>query len=443
MPGISPEPYERALWAALLPTYEPNKETDLEQPSVHIAFRRMPKPGLPPQDLNMPEAFVKLQLAWEWEKTLVQLDVAYLYNGTPDSAAIFTQATGLTPAKFVQAFMEAEGSIWRFFHLCEMSDKGAAIVSVMLNIWAEKVKRWRQIGKAAACAAVLARFREASFSDGQKSLISRLRIVATLDKEHRHIGGVRAAITFSGSFDCEAHPMRPFCACPVAMYLPVRYEINTKQMAFHCIDAVLLGEDAAFDYLGDAEGAALFEARTGQAPRDFVRQYIRSEQSFMMNHKLTTTEDDLVSAVLTYWSASMKKWRTRCKTKQEVRTKEREELKSEGHMARVNIESGKSEWIDPAEDDDFEPPDPLLRRVKYGPANHRRTAVLYAKFEGAGADSAGYDVVYTWPCHKACGEARISGEEIAKAVKDVFEEDMDRAKAVVPDWEWKPPTAGR
>ena len=141
------EQKERTLVEKLLATVDLNQQdSDLVQASVHIPFRRLPKPAFRPRPTNLSDNEAKMYLAWAWEAVIVTVDVAFLYNGTSDSEAIFNTATGVTPAKFAQGFLEAEGSLWRFFYL-ESGVKSSALVEALLALWAEKVKALSQSWK--------------------------------------------------------------------------------------------------------------------------------------------------------------------------------------------------------------------------------------------------------------------------------------------------------
>ena len=212
------EDYEDEICAKLRTHFELNQTaSDLDQPNDWIPFRRSPKPDVIP-DMDTSENGVirqKMMLVWFWLTVLVQIDYAFLYNGTPESANLFEQATGLTPAKFAQGFLEVYGNVWRYFHL-KSASSGKELVRTMLELWSESVKRWRCIGKAAARNKLRQRFgaehdRQTSFA------VKELKNILITTPERRHEAGLLKAFEPKGYFDCNAHPTSPFCSCSVAM----------------------------------------------------------------------------------------------------------------------------------------------------------------------------------------------------------------------------------
>ena len=158
----------------------------------------------------------KAQLAWSWIMTLVQIDYAFLYTGTPESASLFEQATGVSPAKFAQGFLEADGSIWRYFRLKTLSSR-KFLRDAMLELWSESVKKWRVVGKGVARDSVKQRFGANAFQNNTNLIEQELGCIAIMTPDRRHQACLLKALEPKGHFDCDAHPMRPFCGCPVAL----------------------------------------------------------------------------------------------------------------------------------------------------------------------------------------------------------------------------------
>lgn len=129
-------------------TFHPNRVGDDLTPEPRFkGFRRAPQP-LIHSNLSNPQADLVL---W-WESIIVQLDEAWLYDGTPESAEAFKTKTTLTPAEFAQSSLECEGSLWCYF---KPTGTGQAVAEAMVAFWAERMKAWKAAGGIQAAAAVV------------------------------------------------------------------------------------------------------------------------------------------------------------------------------------------------------------------------------------------------------------------------------------------------
>ena len=254
-----------------------------------------------------------------------------------------------------------------------------------------------------------------------------------MDRDRRAYAKLLMELENKCNFDCRAHPMRSECSCPIAMDMPVIYEINTKDNAIYAWYAKFVDIDECFLYDGTVPSSVRFKTSDGRSPEDFARDYLRNQGpggSMSSFWKPATTEDALVKAMLGYWVMKARIWRGNCHNRQEVRTKQWHYDFERGRMHRIPFDTMIARPMVEADDDTAEK-DPLVRKVKYGPKGHERFAVLYAKAHGTGF---GYDVVRCTSCHKQCGKRRITDEEILKATRFTIEKDVRRARAVKKDW---------
>ena len=193
---------------------------------------------------------------------------------------------------------------------------------------------------------------------------------------------------------------------------------------------MLLNNDDAFLYVGDIASSTLFRVRSGQAPELYIRDILTTQSGIMQYFKPAISELDLIKAGLQYWAAKVKLWRSRCKTRREARTIEREELVRQGQMQIISTVTGPSSTAGPDDSQD----DPLLRKIKFGATGHVSTAVCYARWDEE--SGLGYEVLYFWPCHSQCGEAsiRVPVSELMRLALPHKAEDTACAKAVVAEW---------
>ncbi|KAK6384100.1 hypothetical protein LTR65_009859 [Meristemomyces frigidus] len=431
MAPIVVQAYEIPILATLITTYDLNAPGEGMTPDADMAFRRNPAPAI--MEGQLLEREKKSRLAWAWESLLFQLSEAHLYDGTPSSALKFERTTGLTPARFAQGCMEAHGFLWKFYHPCR---SGQEVARALCDFWAAKVKHWRTVSAEEIRANSVSKIGEQEYAKVGGMIDGALpRIMSINGKRYEECMLLRA-LKSKGSFDCAAHPMASFCNCATAFNIPVIYDINTKRNFLTAWNATLLHNDEAFLFRGaaDVQSSTLFKVRTGgQTPAVFASRFIDSQPPFW--EPAASTKHELVSAMLAYWHRLARDWRASCKTRQEVRTKSLVDMKAEGGMRKIDLETGVGETADPHEND---VEDPLCRYVGVDDvpprAGHRHTVVLYAKTGGEGG-GLGYEVLGFVPCHENCAPPSQRLEvEVGAITAEFAEEDMEKARAVRAEW---------
>ena len=228
--GIELEAYEVEPLVIFTSTYELNTSAKGMTPSPHSSLRRCPKPLIMPmrETKNNPsgqrsyrEIQERIDLAWVFKCTLCQLSDARLYDGTSVSAKRFEDATGLTPEKFAQAWLEREGCNWVFYHPAREGKEGKEEVLVaMCGFWAAKIKHWRTLSADAVKAGVMAKCGQDGWNKTKGMIHGALSEIMSVD------GGDKETFGVLRCPDCTAHPCTVICSCPTALDLPVKHEVK-------------------------------------------------------------------------------------------------------------------------------------------------------------------------------------------------------------------------
>ncbi|KAK5123481.1 hypothetical protein LTR85_002519 [Meristemomyces frigidus] len=124
--------------------FRPNGPSDLTPDAPDHGFGRNPRPAVfPGLDLDNRLAVKRYRnkLIIQWAAMLVQLEEAWLYDGSPASAQLFKQRTTWTPEEFAQGYLETEGSLWCYYTL---TSSGGDFAEALTTFWADCVKLWKQ-----------------------------------------------------------------------------------------------------------------------------------------------------------------------------------------------------------------------------------------------------------------------------------------------------------
>ncbi|KAK5126965.1 hypothetical protein LTR85_008323 [Meristemomyces frigidus] len=436
MSPIPLEAYEYPFVTTLYKTYNLNTASGAGMtPNQDNAFRRWPAPEIAPDQTEDGQAVSNidklLQLPLLWEGTLHMIPECHLYDGTPQSETRFLETTGLTPLRFAQAWLECQGSIWRYFHPCTPGG-GPAVTEAMCVLWAEKARRWRPLPTEVIKANILRKI------GGEKGVAQLVRVVcvplssvASLFGKGKEEAAVRRLLEITESLDCPTHPWVSVCRCAVAVAMPIQHEVNVKGTFIQVLEGKVIASDEAFLYTGSAASAKLFQARASQTVAAFADAHIDG-MSVTPFWKVLDRQA-LRDATLAWWAQQVRVWRETCKTRREARTKYQELLKEDGNLRKISYATGESTAIDLHEDDSSEE-DALCRYVgvKGAKAGHRHTEVLYAKIDSKG--DFGYDVLRKVPCHPACGFGGGVEVDGLKLAAPFLKEDRARAEKVKAEW---------
>lgn len=424
--------------ANLLTTYALNTPNSGMTPNPHSSHRRHPAPAImpiPPEGRSPNSLNERSGLPWTFECTVFQLPDALLYDGTVDGERLFEEATGLTPKRFAQGWLEVFGCAWRYFHPVKEGKEGCGeVTEAICGYWAAKVKHWRTISAAGAKANLLLKCGEEGYAQIAKLIDGALPEIMCVKGRNEVTIDIVGNLDIIANPDCEAHPWTSVCSCATALDMPIKYEMNLKVYFVDGWIGRLIAEDDAFIYKGalDIQSSTLFKVRMGQTPEEFAEKYIEGTQTNPVWKIRTGCHQALVDGMLAFWAHKAREWRETCKTRREARTKFSENLKEEENMIVISKATGVATRSDPHENDNDH--DPLCRyvRVETGKQGHTHTLVLYAKSTGPG--DFGYDIVRMVPCHKACGFAPDAQADIKALTAGFSREDMAKAEAVRAEW---------
>ncbi|KAK5126966.1 hypothetical protein LTR85_008324 [Meristemomyces frigidus] len=441
MAEVGIEAYEQPSLIRLLSTIQLNThDGEGMTPNPHASFCRLPTPDVfsnkrDDDGSEMHEAELLVQLPWIWECVLYQLPESRLYDGTPTSGRKFEEATGLSPLRFAQAWCEADGSIWRYFHPRSGPAGGKAVAEAMCEYWAVKVNHWRaKIDSVVKTNVINKMGGEVDFKRMSKMLEegNALSEVMSFGGKRQTVMGMLRHLTITANPDCEAHPMRPLCTCPVALAMPIKYEMNLKVNFTHAWTAALLANDDAFLFNGNIQTSTLFKVRVGQTPAAFADTAITNTQNIPVWQ--VTDRPALVEAMLAFWAEKAAGWHASCRTKREVRTKRHEHMPETNKLAVFDIKTGFSRPMDPHEDLSSKD-DTLCRYIKTSVgagAGHQHTLVVYAGWSEA--TGLYYDVLRIEPCHETCGFSPGAQMDMHGLAAAFVLEDEANAKVIRADW---------
>jgi len=335
MGSVELQPHELPALPNLLKTYILNTATTSMTPNPHNGLRRHLAPATMPlkngtrDPLDIQE---RSQLAWSWECTLFQLPDAYLYDGTTTSAKAFEDTTGLTPHRFAQAWCETFECAWWFFYPAKPGKAGKQeVLEGLRGYWAAKTKYWRTApgGTVAVKKDLLTKCGQQLF-DQITILIERaLPEVMSVGGKKKESVDIVKQLQIVAQPDCEAHPWMSVCSCAIALDMPVKYERNLTGNFIQAWETRLVRCDDTFLHDGGVSSSTLSKGRMpGQTPAHFADACATDMDAipfWKVRHKLA-----LITAMLAYWAHKTRSWRSTCKIRREVRTKESEVLQGAG-----------------------------------------------------------------------------------------------------------------